>query len=339
MLQLKNLSPFAPALAVFPNQDAVDTVHVVVRATFALGARLALVDKPVPPSLADEYWGDPATSSLRYASELHVGKPATDVVLNGQAWAAGGRAVPEALALVSVAGRRKVIRVHGDRTWQRGGGFSRPEPFVSMPLVFERAFGGQHQVSEAGPVLAEERNPVGVGFLGKRSPGEMVGQKLPNLEDVDAGLKKLGDRPPPACFGFVAPSWLPRRAHAGTYDEAWMKGRAPFLPRDFDARFFSSAAPELTFDRFLAGGEPVELVGVSEDGPLRFELPRCRPRVEIKVAGATERPPVSLETVLIEPDERRVGITFRAQLPCDKKVLKVQEVRVEAEDPDSILPR
>jgi hypothetical protein len=326
MLQLKNTSPFAPAIAVFPNQNAIDTLYIVVKATFTLDPRLAVAEVQSPPVLADEYWGEPATSSLKYASELHVGKPSTDVILVGQAWVPRGRPAADTVAMVAVADRRKVIRVLGDRVWKSGGAFSAPEPFVSMPLVYERAFGGMHRVSDDGPILAEERNPVGVGFAGKRSRGEMVGQKLPNLEEPTHPLESATGASTPATFGFVAPSWLPRRQFAGTYDQAWKKNRAPYLPADFSPRFFNMAAPELTFDRFLAGGETVDLLGVSRHGPLQFALPHCQPRADVQIAGSHESPLLNLETILIEPDENRICLSWRAQLSCDKKVLKVETV-------------
>jgi hypothetical protein len=33
------------------------------------------------------------------------------------------------------------------------------------------------------------------------------------------------------------------------------------------------------------------------------------------------------ETVLFEPDENRMTMTWRAELPCDKKMLKIEEIR------------
>ena len=229
-----------------------------------------------------------------------------------------------------MVGREKVVRVVGDRVWRRGG-FTSPESFESIPLIYERAFGGQHQVSAEGPLLAEERNPVGVGFLGKHSPSEMIGQKLPNLEDPRKPIARLGDHPGPACFAFVAPAWLPRRAFAGTYDEAWKRSRAPYLPSDFDSRFFNCAAPELTLDRLLIGGESVGDYRASREGPIRFEIPRWKPRVGVTVAGAQESPPVRLETVLIEPDENRVCVSWRAELLCDRKALKVDTATIDVE--------
>ena len=53
MLQLKNQSPLAPAISLLPNKDGIDTLYVVVRATFELEPALKLAEKQLPPVLAD----------------------------------------------------------------------------------------------------------------------------------------------------------------------------------------------------------------------------------------------------------------------------------------------
>jgi hypothetical protein len=336
VLQLINQSVFAPTVNVLPDREGIDTLFVVVRGTFSLTAPSTPAAVQPLPIAADIYWGAPGASSLKYASDTHIGKRGTDVALVGQAHVSRGRAVSEMLAAVTVARRRKVIRILGDRTWRgAGGSISPPKPFVSMPLVYERAFGGRdhHSVGDApdGGGLAEERNPVGQGFRGRRSSREVVGTPLPNLEDPLRPLKTFGDQPAPASFGFVAPAWQPRRSYAGTYDDAWKKGRAPFLPPDFDLRFDNAAGADLTFDTFLRGGEPLLLEGVSPSGPLLLSIPTTRPRVTVSVAGSREMPPALLETVLIEPDDGQLSLTWRAALRCDKRALKIQSVRIETE--------
>jgi hypothetical protein len=334
MLQLNNQSRFVPAVNVLADREGIDTLYVGVRGTFTLGASPRLSDERLPPVAADAYWGEPGASSLKYASETHVGKRGTDVALVGCAHAPGGRPVAEMLAAVAVAGRRKVVKVIGDRAWRgSGAGATSPQPFVTMPLVYERAFGGRDDDDAAGGRApgrgrGEERNPVGRGFRGRRAASDGAGRPLPNLEDPRHPLKTFGEQPPPAAFGFVAPSWQPRRGFAGTYDAAWKRGRAPFLPDDFDLRFSNAAAADLIFEGGLEGGEPLALDGVSPDGPLRLALPTARPRVEVLVAGARENPAVQLETVLIEPDERRLSLTWRAALRCDKRALKIQSIGV-----------
>jgi hypothetical protein len=224
---------------------------------------------------------------------------------------------------LSIAGRRKTLLVTGDRTWSDGKP-TNPVPFTAMPLVWERAFGGLHRSGDR--VLAEERNPVGCGFAGERTADEMQRQPVPNLEDPAAPLQQHGQLATPSCFAPVAAAWLPRRAYAGTYDANWQRSRAPYLPDDFDARFLQCASGELSFDRYLQGGEPVEISGVAPDGPLAFTLPTSPLSVAVIVAGSPRHPAVNLETLLIEPDENRACLTWRASLPCDRQVLKVEKI-------------
>jgi hypothetical protein len=248
----------------------------------------------------------------------------------GTAVSPNGRPLPEMLVALSVAKRRKVVRVIGDRCWKpRGAGFSAAKPFDAMPLVYERAFGGTHRLDDGHVVATDQRNPVGTGFAGQRSPNDMGGRSLPNLEDPRRPIQYATDQPPPACFGFVAPSWMPRRMYAGTYDDAWRRDRAPYLPLDFDRHFFNVAPADMTFARPLQGGEPVEVDGAGRRGPLRFALPQVCPAVAVQIAGARHAAPAALETVLIEADDGRLGLTWRAAVPCDKSALKIQAVVIE----------
>ncbi|HEY4366071.1 MAG TPA: DUF2169 domain-containing protein [Steroidobacteraceae bacterium] len=323
MLQLDNQTPFKASIAVLPDRSGIDTLYVVIKATVTLRPNLSLAPEQVMPTLADEYYADPATSSLRAASEMHIGKPGTDVLLVGHACAADERPVAQMNVSLSVAGRRKSVVVSGDRTWSDGKP-TNPLPFAKMPLVWERAFGGLHRIGER--VLAEERNPVGCGFAGERTADEMQGQPVPNIEDPAAPLRQLGQLATPSCFAPIAAAWLPRRAYAGTYDENWQRQRAPYLPDDFDTRFLQCAGGELSFDHYLQGGEPVEISGVTPEGTLTFNVPASPLAIEVVVAGSAQQPPAKLETLLIEPDENRACLTWRAALPCDRQVLKVERI-------------
>src|SRR5438552_91964 len=82
----------------------------------------------------------------------------------------------------------------------------------------------------------------------------------------------------------------PRPSFAGTYDQTWQHKRAPYLPLDFDSRFFQCACPEMTFDRYLQGTEPLEVRGATPDAPITLTLPVANLDVEVKVAGAAEHP-------------------------------------------------
>lgn len=330
MLQVRNETPFTPGIFLFPDEKGVDTLYVVLKATFEFtpgGPRLS--EKQQKLVLADEPWGKPGESSLKYASEAHLLKPGTDVVLVGDAYAPKGRPVPSSLVSVQVGALRKVVQVFGERHWK--GGLvsprpSTPEPFLRMPLVYERAYGGIHaQEGGRGKVLSEPRNPVGRGFRGRRSASEMAGQPLPNLEDPLKLIEGISDTPAPAGFGFVAPSWQPRQSFAGTYDHAWQTQRSPYLPLDFRAEFFLAGPAGLCTRQFLSGGEPVELIGASPDGVKQFRLPECRLSVTVDIAGQPRKPPLQLETLLLEPGESRFSMLWRGAVPCDKKALKVEQ--------------
>jgi hypothetical protein len=76
VLQVENRTPFVPAMFVFPDAEGVDTLYVVVKATFTIarGApRVAEEQRPIVP--ADAYRGEPGKSSLEHAGQAHLPRP------------------------------------------------------------------------------------------------------------------------------------------------------------------------------------------------------------------------------------------------------------------------
>ena len=334
MLQFRNETGLAGTIFLSPDPDGVDTLYAIVKGTFALGEDLAEWASPMPAkeqlpvALAPEHHGDPAASSIRVPSDMSLVKPATDVLLVGHAYAPRAHAVPWTDVSLGVGALRKQVRVFGDRVWRDGAvgaSMSQPTPFERMPLVWERAFGGTELVD--GQPHADVRNPVGAGFRAPSSARPLDGMALPNLEDPQHPITSWSDRPAPACFAPIAAHWEPRRSFAGTYDEAWQRKRSPYLPGDFDARFFQLAPPGLVSSGYLQGGEPVEVLGALPDAvPLRFRLPAVRMTATYALGGPQARP-AHLDTVLIEPDARRVVLVWRAALAVDKQALRVSEIR------------
>jgi hypothetical protein len=330
MLQVANQTPFSAALSVFPDPTGVETAYAVVKATFSFGAQgPELAGQQVPLLATDVFWGDPVQTSLRAVGEFALLKTATDVLLVGRAIAPATdtRVADVTLKVGPVA---RTVRVFGDRHWEKKGGSwrpSAPQPWERMPLRWELAWGGiAPKVGDEVP-NHEPRNPVGRGIVGRDGePSE--GQPLPNLEDPKAVLSDPEDRPTPACFASIAPTWMPRRSFAGTYDEAWVTGRAPYLPLDFDSRFFQVAPPELIAPGFLQGGEPVVLAGFTSGAPIRFELPQCGLDLEFDFDGSRLPQSPQLETVFFEPDLGRFQMLWRAALAVDKKLLKLKTLTV-----------
>ena len=146
----------------------------------------------------------------RPCDDLAPAKPASDLVIAAIAHAPRGRAVDRMEVAVELPAREHavVLRVVGDRRCSVRGDrleFAAPEPFVSMPLGWNRAYGGTDPEAEldhdADLLLlarvaarrvgwgAYPRNPLGRGW---RVGGELArfdGIVLPNLEDPHRSLR------------------------------------------------------------------------------------------------------------------------------------------------------
>jgi hypothetical protein len=309
-----------------------------VKGTFALGedggadAEPAPAEAQEPVALADiGNDGAAATASPRYEADTSWPKPATDVVLVGHAHAPSGGATRVDVAL-QAGPVRKVVAVFGDRRWHLGAGgwrISAPLPFERIPLVYERAFGGQDD-SPADPGRRgwEPRNPAGTGFVAMEDVRRLEGLALPNLEDPDALISSWKDRPRPAGFGFLGRGWQPRLGFTGTYDQQWQDNRAPLLPTDFDPRFWNAAHPDLVVAGRLRGGEPVAVLNASPRGRLGFVLPRRAFEVHAEVKGRRQSAEPLLDTVWIDADRQLVVLVWRAALRCPRSFLQIDTVLV-----------
>jgi hypothetical protein len=160
---------------------------------------------------------------------------------------------------------------------------------------------------------------------------------LPNIEDASDLLVRPGQAPRPAGLGFVPAHWQPRAGYAGTYDAAWKKKRAPYLPRDFNPRYFQAAHDALVAPSYLKGGEPVELINLSPAGVERFALPLIELAVGARLAGTEKPVKMNLETVVFEPDEGRVTMLWRGSLRCDKQVLRLERASFEVGRVEGVL--
>jgi len=338
VLQFKNGTPFKGSIALLPDVDGIDTLYGILKATFTLGPgatpRVTVADEQVPVTMVPKYHGDPAATSLAESTDLSLMKRSTDVLVVGNACAPYSRPTRTMDVSVTVGPMRQTARIVGNRVWESDGISYRatvPEPFETMPLIWERAYGGRDQ-TEKGP-REEPRNPVGTGFRAGNGKELIEGLALPNIEDTRDPVTSWKHQPAPVCFAPIAPNWEPRRSYAGTYDEKWQAERAPYLPDDFDPRFLQIAPPSLIAPAPFVGGEAVELVGFQAEGPIRFALPTVQPRVVFRLNGKAEDRPVMIDTVILEPSARRMMIVWRAAFACDKKALKVREVEVSLDGP------
>ena len=335
MLQVRNTTPFKVRILGAADPDGVESVYVIVKATYTIKPGGVLETAPaaeqLPIETVDQYRGQPQASSIKVPSDVTLIKPATDVLLLGSAHAPAGRSVVRMEVSLSVGRLQKTVAVIGDRVWDVGPlsvRASPPRPFIAMPLIWENAFGGVDAPVGAKQPTADNRNPVGRGFRASGGGKALDGAPLPNIEDPCQLIRSWKDKPVPAGFAPLAPSWEPRRSFAGTYDQAWQEGRAPFLPTDFDSRYFQLAPHGLTFPGYLKGDEPVTVCGAALRGDLSLRLPGKTVRVGFTLDNLRQEKTANLDTLVIEPDASHVLLLWRTVLSCDKKMLRVKEVSV-----------
>jgi len=331
MLQLKNRTPYAAERAILLDKDGGEIWVVCVKATFDIkNGRPILAEKQEPVCLADEYHGEPGRSSMKYENELVFNKPGTDIVLNGHAYAPGGRPLKELTVSLKLDRMQKTIRVYGDRVWSGsviGLSISDPKPFTKMPIVYERAFGGR-DLNDQNPKNhgAEDWNPVGVGF--GMSKDFLKGKPLPNCEDPKDEIQSWKSRTRPAGFGLICKHWMPRRQYAGTCDQRWMEERLPLYPEDFDFRFFLGAHPDLIAVPHLRGGEQVELQHLTPEGRLAFSLPKITLGFQTLLAEKWVHHRATLGSVIIEPDQPRVMLIWQSSIRCHRRKFELEETRI-----------
>lgn len=333
MWVLENDTPFAAERTLVCDRNGSDLWLVAVKATFLIkeGKNLELAREQEKVLLAPIHQGDPVTSSLLYESDLEYTKRTTDIILHGHAYAPTGTARRQIDVTMRIGNITKTLRIFGNRVWDKGllgPMLSNPEPFLKMPITYERAFGGTDLKSDNPKKHGwEPRNPVGTGFANEK--GHIVGLSAANVEDPRSLISSWIDRPRPAGFGPIARHWSPRVKYAGTYDEQWEKERLPLLPKDFDERFFQCAPADQQSHTYLTGGEPIELINLSPNGPLRFALPRLNIGFTTRLGEGIIEHGAKLHTVILEPDIPRVILIWHTSLPCHGKKLSLLWSRIE----------
>jgi hypothetical protein len=330
MLQLDNRTPYAAERTIVMDKIGEKSWVVVVKATYHVSpdGTTELSEAQQPPLYSAEHIQEPGTSSIRYEADLIPQKSATDVLVNGQAYAPAGKPAGAVDVGIRVGPVTKQLRIIGNRQWYRGvaGGLrpSSPARFERMPITYERAFGGWDKTD---PDPAKQRlysqNPIGSGFATKER--HLEGHSLPNVEDPSHLISAWNDRPPAAGFGAIASYWSPRLEWGGTYDDAWMENKFPLLPDDFDNRFHHCAPLDQQVGGYLRGGEVVALENLTESGSLQFRLPKVFLSFSTIFGRQKDEHRAALQTVVIEPDVPQVILVWQTSLACHHQLDDLDE--------------
>lgn len=314
-------------------RDGRELLVVIVKATYVIPhdqSEPQLAEQQLPLTEADQFSGEPGHSATLLATDYAHQKPACDVLLVGSAYAPGGRETTRCEVALAVGSMSKRFVVVGHRTWRAGlMGVSpgRPQPFLQLPLSYDVAFGGTDRTEEdQGRTDTYRPNPVGKGYWSKSHRAE--GQPLPNTEEPGRPVDSHSGSYVPMAFSPIGRNWPARTQYAGTYDKAWLENVAPLWPDDFDERYFH-AAPADQVIPYPAGGEQVHLYNLTADGRCSFRLPaRTMPVTFIPHGGNDVTRNASLDTIVLEPDEGRFALTWRAVLPLGRSMFDVKETIV-----------
>lgn len=268
-------------------------VTVIVKAVFAFEADAPMrVVEPEDIVRAEVHHGRNPSRSVRLTSDLAPFLPNADVVLTGHACAPADETALGMSVRLAVYREQPLLdkSINVLCTTKDGD----DEPFETMPLVYERAYGG----------VGFADNPFGLGVA---SP---AGQS-PNLVDPS-------DPQRVACFGPIARGWPNRKKLLGKADRKALDGPVAEIPEGFNFAYYQ-AAPQDQQVAYLQGNEWVVLEGMSRAEP---QICSCLPsaigraRVFGLGAGGQGRAlALVADTLRIDADTLTCSVVWRGSFP------------------------
>ncbi len=303
-IELVNDTALALAAIPWALTPSRDCFTVIAKATCDLvpggpAVLRAAADPPEGERFAELDARGERASSCVYPTDFALYKVRADVVLTGHACAPKGAVTTmDARFAFGSEGNSfaRAVVVSGDRRWEPGPTTSRPSapgPFVRMPLIYARAFGGAKY----------DENPVGVGFPDRMRRGPAL---VPNLEDPTRRLRTPNQIAAPACFAPIPRSWKDLRASRGTRRAVW-----PCFPEALDWTLFQAAPPAQQL-AFLRGDEAFEIAGMRRDHPvITGSLPGIRARALVIRGGKPEEIALRLDTVVFDLDAMTLQLVWR----------------------------
>lgn len=322
-----NTTPVPARLSVVQGlQRARRAALFTAKATFSVAddGRVRLdADAPLPVLEQDAetpFGGLPADVVLKL-------DPTFEVMVLGQAHSPTGDPVAQVEVALEVGEVRRRLRVTGDRVWQGAGEAATigpPAPFLSMPLTWDRAFGGSVEAEiDAGAVLdlGHPLNREGRGFdhfaqalslkqalvCPEGYPRVPEVRPLPNIEDPDAPVDRWDDEPLPVC-------WAPAPQSSGIYVERVRRRYGetpPETPPAADPVAYERAHPDWIVQTPRAR-TAVRLSGMRPDGAdLAFRLPPARVIADVQLGAWEGEVELHPRTLILLPEEGRFCLVFR----------------------------
>jgi hypothetical protein len=257
---------------------------------------------PIEPAQVD-------TPAGPFAGDVPFLTGGVDVFVLGRVYQPGGTPAPDLQVEVRIGSHfRRLLDVFGDRVWEKRWGKlvpSDPEPFVSMQLSLEGAFGGT--TGREGQQYVWPLNQGGKGFYLTAEGAE--GNPLPNFEDAENPIASFDDQPEPFCLVPLPPD-NGLRAMSAVELESPPDGERI---RRITPRLFNRAHPKMVIPPEHAphAGDEVAVTCVRPGGDLRFSLPEHTLHAHVQLEDQHHLFPLHLDLIGILAEEQRVVLGYR----------------------------
>jgi hypothetical protein len=332
-MQIYNQTGFPAQHTMGMDKAGHEYVVLVVKGTFDFPTGPSEPVRPsaeqVPLVMADVPTGAPGYSATLWETDFAFRKARCDVVANGCAHAPGGRPAEMVRVGIKIGAWSKVFDVVGHREWRSLGpvvSATSPRAFLKQAITYDVAFGGADRLDpDDSRPATYPLNPVGTGWCRSKNQHRVSGLPLPRTQATDDAVRSpFGDHRPMS-FGPFGRGWPGRVEYAGTYDDAWTAEVFPFLPADFDERYFQMAPADQQIDP-PRGGEAVMLVNLTPSGREEFRLPRTALPITLFRGRDPAREGDTLpDTVLLDPENRRFSLVWRVSARIHRTILDFTE--------------
>ena len=339
-MNLYNATSFAAAYSMGIQKSGRNCLVIVAKATYKLPMAQeepTLAEEQIAPFETDTYTGEPGYSAPIAENDFATFKPRCDVILHGSAYSQ--EPVTERVVGLKIGNHEKLFKVIGPRHFEKINDdgsiqITHPKPFTRLKISYDTAYGGSEKTGESnanGEELHETftANPVGTGYSPLCRHEDLIGKPLPQTEELNVPVESRKSKDyRPQSFGPVARNWTPRYTLAGTYDKNWFDNIRPFLPDDFDESYYQCAPPDQQVPH-LRGGELIALFGLTPQEKTRFVIPNVAvPMQAILSNGDRHNLSPVIDTLVIEPDEKRFTLVWRARIAIKRNINEIDTLIV-----------
>lgn len=265
---------------------------------------------------------------------------AFEVVLLGAAYPSGTEAVDSMTVKLGVGDVSHTMCVTGDREWSDGDNpsITHPTPFMRMPLVYERTFGGMCPAWMDEDTVIDIRDPVNhhgrgfdAGFLAQHIgeslqapegfPSMEYVRQLPNLEHPEHLIRDWDDAPEPYCWATV-PQDI---AFTQTRFLRHVKRKVDLnqdptevdeYAREVTTQVFHRAHPDwiITLPGYQA---LVTMSGMSPRSELSFRIPALRVIADYELGNRVGTRELAPQLMVLLPEQQRFYIVYRASFTVE----------------------